>query len=296
MNRIKKRTYYRQRISDSGQNSKKLWNVRNEIMDKRTACSSFIESDGIYLTKPFHIANYFNDYFVDKVSKIRWSMNSTLNSNSEESIKECIMNYKTCTFEFHPVDVGMVERLLKSLTDSKSTGIDHLEGKLLRKYAPYVSTPVCHIFNRCLISGVFPMTRKEWKIIPLPKDATLTFNGPNSRPTSILPVLSKVFEKIMFGQIQFYFSVNDLTNKHQHAYQVGYSTYTALTQMSDSLSIADRFGLSAIDRPNLLGAEMLDFSAAFDVIYHDLLIHKPICYGFKNPAVSLLRNYLSSRS
>ncbi len=84
-------------------------------MDKRTACSSFIESDGIYLTKPFHIANYFNDYFVDKVSKIRWSMNSTLIPILRNFL-ECIMSYKTCTFEFHPVDVGMVERLLR-ITD-----------------------------------------------------------------------------------------------------------------------------------------------------------------------------------
>lgn len=114
-------------------------------MGKWTACSSFVESDDVYPSKLFHIANYFYDYFVSKVSNLRQSMISTLNSSSELLINERIMRCKSCTFEFHSVDVVMVERLLSSLTQSKSNNINHLEGKMWESQ-PLTSTP-CHIFQ-----------------------------------------------------------------------------------------------------------------------------------------------------
>jgi len=66
---------------------------------------------------------------------------------------------------------------------------------------------------------VGPKLWKEGKIIPLPKDMKSTFCGQNSRPISILPSLSKLLEKIVFEQVQDYFSNNELTTMFQHAYR-----------------------------------------------------------------------------
>ena len=68
-------------------------------------------------------------------------------------------------------------------------------------------------------------------------------------------------EKILYTQIQDYFTLNGLTTKYQHAYRQGHSTSTAMTQMTD-----DR--LSEIDDSKVVAAVMLDFSAVFDVIDH----------------------------
>ena len=145
------------------------------------------------------------------------------------------------------------------------------------------------LFNQCLVSGAFPKQWKEGKIIPLPKDARATFCGPNSRPISILPVLSKLLEKIVFKQVQDYFYDYNLTTMYQHAYRAGHSTCTALTQMSDDW-------LKSIDDSMLVGTVLLDFSAAFDVIDHDILISKLSSYGFKSSAILWFRSYLSARS
>lgn len=162
----------------------------------------------VYLTKPTQIANYFNDYFVNKVSKLREKMDCAVDSNSEELIKKCIMKDKLCNFEFHQVSAVQVGMLLRSLPVGGSAGTDNLDNRLLRLTAAQISKPICHnIFNRCLISGVCPKLWKEGKIIPLPKDTKSTFCGSNSRPISILPVLSKLLEKIVFKQD--YFSYND---------------------------------------------------------------------------------------
>ena len=65
----------------------------------------------------------------------------------------------------------------------------------------------------------------------------------------------------MFDQIQCYFTVNKLTTDFQHAYKEGHSTSTALTQMTDDW-------LREIDDQMIVGAVLLEFSAAFDIIDH----------------------------
>lgn len=289
-NRAKKKSHYRQKISESGNDGNKLWKVFNEIMGRsRTVHTSFIEVDGVYLTKPYSISNYFNTFFVDKVSTLRRNMDTVVTSKSVELIKSNIMKDKNCDFDFHQVQVESVEKLLSALPVDKSAGTDHLDGKLLKIAAAYISKPVCHIFNRSLISGVWPKNWKEGKILPLPKGKSKIFNGPNCRPISILPVLSKVLEKIVSEQIQEYFNINGLTTMFQHAYRASHSTSTAMLQMTDSW-------LAAMDSSMLVGTVMLDFSAAFEVIDHDLLIEKLACYGLKLSAITWLRSYLSSRS
>lgn len=89
------------------------------------------------------------------------------------------------------------------------------------------------------------------KVTPLPKNSKESFTGPSSRPISILPALSKLMEGIVFKQIQHYFSENSINSEFQHAYKVGYSTCTALTQLTDDW-------LKQIDRKLMVGTVLLD--------------------------------------
>ena len=106
---------------------------------------------------------------------------------------------------------------------------------------------------------------------PLPKSGKAAFTGSNSRPIVLLPALCKLLE-IMFHQIQCYFSANKLTTDFQHAYSEGHSTCTALTQMTDDW-------LKEIDTKTV-GDILLDFSAAFDIFDHNLLLKKPVLWLF----------------
>lgn len=151
-----------------------------------------------------------------------------------------------------------------------------------------VTTPICHMFNQCLSYGVHPTMWKEAKIIPLAKDKNKMCNGPNQRPISILPLLSKVIEKIVFMQLMDYFSDYTLLSCCQHAYRENHSTGTAPAHMTDDWLIG-------MDEKKLVGAVMLDFSAAFDVIDHSLLIGKLQCDGLSPTAASCFRHYLSGR-
>ena len=247
----------------------------------------YVECAGQFITKPYDIANYFNTFFINKVESLRHRMQSndvTFTCNTINSF----MRDKTCRFTFDKVNQDSVEKMLLSLPEDTSPGVDNLDGKVFKIAARLLSKPICHIFNRCLLSGNFPELWKESKIIPLPKDSKTGFTGSNCRPISILPVLSKMLEKITFKQMFNYFNSNGLLTNAQHAYRPGHSTSTALVHMTDKW-------LKSIDDRLLVGAVLLDFTAAFDVIDHQILMAKLKCYGFSPLSLAWIESYLSGR-
>lgn len=290
LNRQKKKVHYIQRISDVKNDGKKLWSTLNEVMGRKSkTVISFIQSgDGAFITKPLDIANHFNIFFKSKVNNLRSGFSNSDGSLSQTLIGNSIMKNKNCLFQFSPINSKTVNDLLLAQADSASPGMDNLDSKLIKLVVEFVTSPICHIFNQCLSHGVHPTIWKEAKIIPLPKDKNKSFNGPNSRPISILPLLSKVVEKIVFNQVMDYFSANNLLSSCQHAYREDHSTSTALAQMTDDW-------LTGMDKSKLVGAVMLDFSAAFDIINHSLLINKLQCYGFSPRATSWFKHYLTDR-
>lgn len=125
--------------------------------------------------------------------------------------------------------------------------------------------------------------------MPLAKNPAAPFSGANCQLIILLPALGKVMERIMFEQIQYYFDINNLNSDFQHAFRPGHSTCTALTHMTDEWRMD-------MDNGKLVGVVLLDFSAAFDVIDHFLLLGKLIQYGFSLSAMKLMESYLTDRS
>lgn len=291
MNRQKKKYYYQSKILECKNDSKKLWKTLKEVVGKESInkVPSFIEVEGVFITKPRDIANYFNNFFINKVESITSQMQPTSGiSDSNLIIKNKIMNGKTCGFQFKKITVGEMEKLLLTIKSDKPCGTDNLDGRLLLIATRFIMEPLCHIFNLCVDTCVFPSMWKTAKVTPLPKNSGETFTGQNSRPVSILPVVSKLMEQNMCKQIQHYMEENNINSECQHAYRAGYSTNTALVSLTDNW-------LEHIDKGESVGAALLDFSAAFDVIHHGLLINKLILYNFRDNAVELMKSYLGDR-
>ena len=273
INQRKKKQYFALQLTRTKNDPKKLWSMLNDIMGRKTSPQpTFIESGGIFITKPKEIADHLNIFFRSKVNKLRKdSSRRADNSSTIVNIKD-YMKDKLCQFEFSELTVETVVRLVKVVCGDKQPGMDGIDGKLIGMAVDYVVQPIRHILNTSLKLSIFPQVWKDAKIIPLPKDKKTSFSGPNSRPISLLPALSKILEKAVFNQIQDYFSVNNLLTKYQHAYRKGHSTCTALMQMSDDW-------YRDLDNKMLCGAVFLDFTAAFDVLEHMLLLEKASSSG-----------------
>lgn len=159
---------------------------------------------------------------------------------------------------------------------------------MIRLCCPLIIPHITHLVNSCLVEGVFPEIWKSALVCPLPK-----VSNPETlrdlRPISLLPVLSKVAERVISIQLTEYLSVFDVLPVTQSGFRPGYSCETALLKVTDDL-------IDAVDKGMLSCLVLLDFSHAFDTVNHSVLLAILEHIGFDATAVSLFRNYLINRS
>ena len=139
--------------------------------------------------------NAFVNYFDNIISTLKkkafplinyvWSKPGDLAEKTEK-----IFNFRTVT----PPEV---KRQLKSIKRSKATGIDDLPPGLLKDSAEIIAAPLTYIVNLSLSTGVFPKQWKRAKIIPVFKSGSAT-DFDSYRPITVLPVISKVMEKVVY--------------------------------------------------------------------------------------------------
>ena len=178
-------------------------------------------------------------------------------------------------------------KTIDKLPSKTSSCVDGIYPVLLKYIKHEISKPVTLILNQCLTTGIFPDKLKIAKVVPIYKGADENiFN--NYRPISILPALSKVFEKIVFNQTYTYFDDHNLFFGNQYGFQKKYFTELAVLEVIDRITNQLDKGLSPMNI-------YLDLSKAFDTLDHDILIHKLQYYGVSGSALRLFKNYLTER-
>ena len=166
--------------------------------------------------------------------------------------------------------------------------MDNIDTYVLKLMIDYILPAVTHIVNLSIQKSEFPSQYKIAKVIPLLKKGD-PLEPKNYRPVAILPILSKVIERVIFMQIVDYMNTMEYFHPNHHGFRAHHSTSTAMIQMYDSW-------VQAVDKGELAGVCMLDMSAAFDVVDHEILLSKLETYGFDVEALKWMENYLSGRT
>ena len=152
----------------------------------------------------------------------------------------------------------------------------------------YISPGIASIINKCIDQCVYPDELKDARVIPIHKGGER--NDPNNyRPISILPTISKIFERHISTQLQSYFDAYNILHQTQSGFRQNHSCQTALTHMIDSW-------LNDIDAGKYVGAIFLDLRKAFDLVDHTILLHKLELYHFSKRSVMFFKSYLTKRS
>ena len=163
-----------------------------------------------------------------------------------------------CVFKLSLVTSKNVLHVIKNLRSDCSMGANQIPTRFIKMVAECLAVPLTSIINNCIAKAYFS---KRWKIARV--SPVLKIDNPVSsdqlRPISALPVLSKVFEKLVAIQMTSYADNAHLLQDRISAFRKGYSTTTALRGVRDD----NRY---AMKRKEITLMVLADFSKAFDTI------------------------------
>ena len=169
---------------------------------------------------------------------------------------------------------------IKSLRSDCSTGHDQIPVKFIKLVAEEIVSPLTHIINCCIEKEYFPLQWKIARIFPIPKTNYPTTNN-DLRGISILPALSKIYEKLVLRQMVQFIDSEHLLPSHVSGFRRGHSTTTALISIRDDIIKAMHRGEVTI--------------MVFDTVHFDIIIRKLHSVGFSQQFLRWMMNYLKGR-
>ena len=234
----------------------------------------------------------FNPVTTVNINNILPSLNSTnckLDRLPAALLKKWVFDGTTFD-QFNPVTTVDVNNILHSL-NSTNCKLVPLPAALLKKCSSIVITAITVIINNSLISSLVPLEFKKAIISPLLKSHNLDPDTlANYRPISHLSFLYKVLEKAVAGQLNEHLAINIIHDKFQSAHRPGFLTESTLIRITDDI-------LFALDNKCFTGLIMIDMSAAFDTIDHNILLHRlSHHFDINNSVLSWFPSFLNNRS
>ena len=286
LKRKAKQHHYTKLISKYKNDSKKTWQVLKEITGKmklnRNNFPKMIKAINKNLHNEKEIAREFNHFFTTIGPKLAAKI---------PKVKKSFKNYLTpvdTEIENNELTFGEFEKAFKSLQRNKAAGIDDINSNVVLDNFNGLQKPLFKIFKKSVEKGVFPDKLKIAKVTPIFKAGDSTESS-NYRPISVLPIFSKILEKIMYNRIYSYIDKNNLLYSRQFGFQKKTSTEHAILQLVEDIT------KSFSEGKYTLGV-FIDLSKAFDTVNHEILNSKLSYYGIKGLTKKWLTNYLTNRS
>ena len=193
-----------------------------------------------------------------------------------------------CSSRFHAFS-KLIASLKTSCERSVGTRYQHWLFVLRANDRGVIETTCARSYSTCNCS-LEDQTSELIMIILMLKKPSLDKNLlKNYRPISNLPFLSKILEKVVLHKLLSHLQENNLSNPFQSAYRSGCSTETVLLRIVNDI-------LSALDNDNISVLLLLDLSAAFDTLDHQILLSRlNSVFGIQSTALQWFHSYLSDR-
>ena len=250
-----KKDYLCHKIVNCG-SSRELFRLSSQIMGKfgDTVLPSNVSLESL--------PDKFNEFFVHKIEEIRRSF------DPDRPIPTNPVEFSGTAFaEFHLVTEGFVKTVVQEMP-KKFCDLDPIPTSVLYDCLDEIIPIGTNIINKSLSSGIVPQCFKHALVKSLLKKTSLDPNClKHYRPVSNLPFLSKVLECIVLKQFLQHLQSHSLLEPFQSAYRECHSTETALLRIVNDL-------LQASDSGRVSILSLLDLSAAFDTIDHNILINQ----------------------
>lgn len=283
-----KNTYYYKRFIDNVSKPRKMWRLINDLSGNKIKLNNgpdSIETDNGVITNKSEICKYLNTYF----SNVGSSLANLIPDKFKKNISKQVFGKKGNT-ELQcitPATNAEVVKIIDDLDANTGSGIDGISTKCIKSVKNLIVTELTECINKCLAEGIFPDSLKIAKVTPLYKSGNKS-DCSNYRPISVLPVIAKIFEKILYKRLESFLKSGKILYHKQYGFRPKHSTLSATIDLVTKIK-------NKIDQKQIALGIFVDLRKAFDTISPDILIHKLSHIGITGNALKIFESYLQNR-
>lgn len=211
-------------------------------------------------------------------------INNTINNNN---------NY----FLNPPPDINMenaitspieIINIINNLKVKKAAGPDNISTNTIKNLPLKAIVLINNIFNKCILLKYFPTAWKQAHTIFIPKPGLDKKDPNNYRPISLLNIMAKIFEKVIYKRLLNFTNTNNIIPDEQFGFRASHSTNHQLLRLINTI-------YEGYNNKYYTAGIFLDIKKAFDKVWHDGIIHKLIHFNFPPYLIFLIKSFLNNR-
>ena len=268
------------KLVQAGNDGRKKWQCIKDtllIQPKNNSIAEIVKN-GVLLKEKKEVAEAFKNHFENCATELTEGLPQGHDTSSAMQ--------QGPAWKFKQTTEMEIVEIINSLVNKRSSGHDGLSNIMLKREKYVFARLLKPLINTSLNQGSFPSGLKTANVIPIFKKGDST-NLNNYRPISLLPVISKVFEKILNKQLTLVID-NGYIDENQFGFRGGHSTEDAVLKFIDKLEkdLASKKHVVSI---------YVDVSKAFDSCDHGIIINKLKRTGLDEAGIQLMQSYLKDR-
>ena len=283
------KNYINNEIQKNINNIKEHWNILNRVMGKtnnKLDLPSAFYHDNTWITNTKQNATHMNTYYANVGPDTNKSVGNSKESSDFFLNKFCTRNSeKLPEYKFSEDDI---RNACNQIRKKRSCDLHGFSQAVVLSDIDILSPIMTHIANCSLEKGVCPELTKTARVIPVYKGKSENFLYSNYRPISLIPVFSKILEKLIYSKIFDFLVRYKILFKSQYGFRTGHSTVHATL---DFLQVIEN---ALQDQEYAIGI-FCDLSKAFDTLDHRILLKKLDHYGIRDNWNMWLKSYLTNR-
>lgn len=280
-----KRKYEKEQILKSINNSKILWKTIKRVTYLNSNSASNTDLLNIKSTQTDSV-NYVCDFFANIGKKLAEDILSKDASNNNQNF-QMLPSSQQSSFVLLDTDPYEVDSVLLGLKSDSAPGWDNITTMFLKTVRGVVVPVISHLANLCFSNGIFPSCLKRSLITPVYKGGDSN-DVNNYRPISVLPVISKIIEKLINNRLVNYLEHYNILSQNQFGFRRGKSTEDATVTLTSAIG-------DSLDEGKKCLTVFLDLKKAFDTVSLPILVKKLDSIGVRGISLDLLKDYLWGR-
>jgi len=181
----------------------------------------------------------------------------------------------------------VILNIIKSMSN-KAPGLDKITVIMLKNCSFKIILQIYYIIRASMQLGYFPKSWKTALVLAFPKPGKSQTSPANYRPISLLSVLSKIYEKIIYSQLMQHLETNKIIINEQFGFRPRHSTVSQLMRITQHFAIE-------MNQKRYSAMFLLDLQKAFDSVWHFGLLYKLNQIKVPDSIIRIIRSYLANR-